>query len=377
MANISKVSDGKYLVRISKGTGKARKFHNRTIRGTLAEARKYARELESHIDRGRSISAINISFKEFKEIWLRAMKPKLAIRTHSDYTEQLKRYTAHLDEKPIIGLRTHHIQQIYDEMRNRHLSATTVRNLHAVIRGLFRYAFDHEYLEKNLTKLVDLPARARNEMAVLDLSEARRFVETCQTMPNGLIFEFALETGMRPEEYLALRWRDVNFAKNTVAVTQAVVFARKGGGYSFEPCKTQKSRRLVPITPELRNRLMEHKRTQNEYIIGCKFTYAALDLVFANTIGGPFPLNNLTRRFFKPILDKSEFGKSFRLYDLRHTMATLLLIEGESPKVVADRLGHASVIQTLDTYSHVLPHIQERATQKLGSVLRFTGAGKT
>ncbi len=58
-----------------------------------------------------------------------------------------------------------------------------------------------------------------------------------------------------------------------------------------------------------------------------------------------------------------------RLYDLRHSCATLLLAQGEHPKVVSERLGHASVTLTLDTYSHVLPTMQQQAAERLESVL--------
>ena len=73
---------------------------------------------------------------------------------------------------------------------------------------------------------------------------------------------------------------------------------------------------------------------------------------------------NLRCRHFKPIIKKAGISE-IRLYDLRHTTATLLLLAGENPKVVSERLGHASVTLTLDTYSHVLPTMQQTATEKL------------
>jgi integrase len=60
---------------------------------------------------------------------------------------------------------------------------------------------------------------------------------------------------------------------------------------------------------------------------------------------------------------------NFRFYDLRHSCATLLLAVGENPKVVSERLGHASVVLTLDTYSHVLPTMREAASQKLERIM--------
>ena len=87
-------------------------------------------------------------------------------------------------------------------------------------------------------------------------------------------------------------------------------------------------------------------------------------------------MRNLTRRHFKPILKRAELPATFRLYDLRHSCATLLLAVGENPKVVAERLGHASIVLTLDTYSHVLPSMQQAATEKLENIL-FARASST
>ena len=78
---------------------------------------------------------------------------------------------------------------------------------------------------------------------------------------------------------------------------------------------------------------------------------------------------NILRRHFKPILKRAGLPASFRLYDLCHSCATLLLAAGENPKVVSERLGHASIVLSLDTYSHVLPSMQQAATEKLESLL--------
>jgi integrase len=81
---------------------------------------------------------------------------------------------------------------------------------------------------------------------------------------------------------------------------------------------------------------------------------------------------NLKRRHFRPILERAKLPKDFRLYDLRHTCATLLILAGENPKVVSERLGHATVMLTLDVYSHVLPSMQQAATEKLERMLFAT-----
>lgn len=98
-------------------------------------------------------------------------------------------------------------------------------------------------------------------------------------------------------------------------------------------------------------------------------------MVFANELGKPLNYRSLTLRHFDKILEKAKLkDEGFVLYSLRHSCATLLLAAGENPKVVAERLGHASVKMTLDTYSHVLQDMQEAATDKLEVMLyRKTG----
>lgn len=88
------------------------------------------------------------------------------------------------------------------------------------------------------------------------------------------------------------------------------------------------------------------------------------------TDGSPLHHRNLTQRHFEKILERAGLKDAgFVLYSLRHSCATLFLSAGENPKIVAERLGHSSVKITLDTYSHVLPDMQQSATDKLETML--------
>jgi integrase len=97
--------------------------------------------------------------------------------------------------------------------------------------------------------------------------------------------------------------------------------------------------------------------------------YQNHDLVFASLEGTPIMMRNLLRRHFKPILKRANISQNVRLYELRHSCATLLLAANEHPKIVSERLGHANITLTLDTYSHVLPSMQQAASEKLESLL--------
>lgn len=365
MAHIKKVGPGKYLIRVSKGSRKARTWINKTFHGTLAEARAHARKQETLLDRG-FVPQSALTFEEYFTLWLKSIAPRVAPRTLDGYEGYIRRYALqHLRGRQLVAIRPEHIQKICVGIGK---SPGTVRQLHASLNACFSWAVRREYLRTNPCRNPDLPRRDAIAKPILDEAEAARFMEICRSSKNGLIFIFALQTGMRPEEYLALRWRDISGCD--VSIQQAVQFQRKGGGFYFKELKTQRSRRRIDISERLRGWLVEHRREQNEHRLRMKGTWANYDLVFPNEIGGPFPTNNLTRRYLAPILNECGFDKRISLYSLRHTCATLLLMMGENPKTVADRLGHSSVVLTLNTYSHVLPHIQAEATKKLDRLLR-------
>ena len=142
-----------------------------------------------------------------------------------------------------------------------------------------------------------------------------------------------------------------------------------GGGWYFSETKTARSRRQIPLPASTLRALAEHRRQQAAERLKAGAAYQQHDLVFATPEGGQLAPRNLKRRHFRPILEQAKLPADFRLYDLRHSCATLLLAAGEHPKVVGERLNHASITLSLDVYSHVLPTMQEAASQKLESLL--------
>jgi len=92
-------------------------------------------------------------------------------------------------------------------------------------------------------------------------------------------------------------------------------------------------------------------------------------LVFANKVGGIVSPSNLRNRSLKALLKRTGLPP-MRFHDLRHTCATLLLARNVNPKIVSDMLGHASIGITLDTYSYVLPNMQQSAVRALEELLK-------
>lgn len=156
--------------------------------------------------------------------------------------------------------------------------------------------------------------------------------------------------------------------KGTAIIRRALITHRKGGGWHFSEPRTKQSRRTIPLPVSTVKELRNHRREQLEAKLKLEKDWNDYDLVFASEVGTPLNPPNITRAFKKALKD-ADIRTSIRLYDLRHTTATLLLQAGINPKVVSERLGHSTIVLTLDVYSHVLPNMQQDASEKLERII--------
>jgi integrase len=362
-----------WIVRIFQGrdeNGK-RRYINKTIHGTKKSAEKYLTAKLRDKDLGINIEPASESLDKYLEKWLESVvRSRVREATFDDYKYVLDRYvTPTLGAIKLCDIRSIDIQKVYGDMLGeKELSARTVRMTHAVLSSAMKQAVRWHMLPRNPCEFVELPRMARKEMQALSPEEASRFLDAAREDKLGIVLSFALATGMRPEEYLALKWSDVDLHAGNATVRRTLVW-RKGGGWYFGEPKTSRSRRTIPIPRSLVGELADHRRKQAESRLKKGADYQNNDLVFASGEGTPIILRNLVRRHFQPLLARAKLSPTLRLYDLRHSCATLLLSAGENPKVVSERLGHASIVLTLDTYSHVLPSMQQAATEKLERIL--------
>ena len=200
-------------------------------------------------------------------------------------------------------------------------------------------------------------------MRVLSTEQARSFLRTASHSPQACLFAVALTTGMRPSEYLALCWQDIDRDRGTISVVRTL--HRNEGQWTFADTKRVRSRRVVKLQVWVLDLLRKLKGGANE---ARARDSVVSDLIFTTARGEPINEEYMVKKHFKPLLREAGLP-NIRLYDLRHTSATLALTVGVAPKVVSEQLGHASAAFTLDTYSHVLPHMQEEAASKMEAAL--------
>ncbi len=176
----------------------------------------------------------------------------------------------------------------------------------------------------------------------------------------------ALTTGLRRGELLGLRWDDIDLERGTLRVGRALV--RKGGRHAVGETKTRRGRRQVNLTPRTVKALRTHRKRQLEEKMRLVGLYEDSGLIFTTQPGTPVNPDNLVKRSFTPLLREANLP-DIRFHDLRHTCATLLLDRGVHPKLVQELLRHATIVMTLDTYSHYLPYMGDQAASAMGEAL--------
>ena len=191
-----------------------------------------------------------------------------------------------------------------------------------------------------------------------DEDEFKRFLEAAKGKPYYELFYLALFTGMRRGELLGLRWCDIDLLQSQLSVSRSLHHL-KNGSYIFSEPKSATSRRTIALTPTTTIMLREYrqKREAQYTVLGKMLTDN--ELVFSGVDGKPLRPNTITRAWRN--LAAKAGVKGIRLHDARHTHASFMLMQGIHPKIVQERLGHASITMTLDTYSHVAPGLQAAA----------------
>ena len=361
----------KWLIRVYLGRGPdgKRKHFNKTIHGSKKDAQKFLNEKLHEHDRGLLVVPSRQLAREFLLEWIDKGKPGISQRTRESYRWMLLQYVL-----PKIGdwrldqLGPFEIQELYNGMTERGLSPRTVRYTHSILKSALSQAVRWRMLPGNPADLVELPKMVRKEMRALSPQEATDFLDAIRGDRWAPLWELLLVTGLRPGEALGLKWSDVDWDQKRVRIQRTLVRSEDNEWHLGEP-KTARSRRSVVVPKSTMDTLRRHRTDQAQERLRRGAEYKAdLDLVFANGVGEPLDYRVVVRRHFKPIV-KAAGLEPLRLYDLRHTCATLLLAGGEHPKVVAERLGHSSTVMTMDVYSHVLPDMQEKAAEKLERLL--------
>ena len=204
-------------------------------------------------------------------------------------------------------------------------------------------------------------------MQVLTPEQVCKVVEAVKGSRMEALLLLVLTAGMRRGELLGLKWEDITLIEGNGSLQVRRSMTRVAGHdvVASEP-KTASSRRKIALSSLVVGVLKEHRVRQLEMRLQAGAKWTENDLVFCNVYGNFLHPARLYFMFDRVLAQAGV--PLIRFHDLRHSAATILLSMGVNVKVVQEMLGHSRISMTLDTYSHVLPGMQEEAVEKISGL---------
>ncbi len=385
-----------YFVRVtykdpSTGETKRKKLKGAEQKGPRGESTslRIGREWLQKIDNGLLPDADKISLWDWLSRWLRDFaKPGLRIKSFDKYESCLRLYIKPiLGEVKLVKLKAVDIRSLLQrlleqggrgraiiedgcEVRKKNgLSSLTVRNTRRYLLMALDQAVKEGLLIKNVARDVAPPKLVRSEIRHLSKAQSVKLLKVAGQsgrMPYMAIL-LALTSGARLGELFGLKWDCVDLEKGAIFIRRSIITSH-GSKNIFQEPKTAKSRRLIRLPAKTINELREYKKWQELHMHQLGDKYQDNDLVLASALGNVVETSSFTSKTFKKMLDKAGIPREIKYHDLRHTHASLLLLQGVHPKVVQERLGHSTIAMTLDIYSHLIPDMQDTAVQALEGI---------
>ena len=353
-------------------TGRRRQ-KSETVKGTKRDAERILREVLLSIEKGTYVKPNKIKLGDWLDQWCESfVVMNTTRRTYVSYRSIIDRHLKQgLGSIALARLEAQQIQAYYTEKLARGrfdgkggLSNRSVLYHHRILSKALDQAVKMGLVVRNVAKLIAPPRVARVKINVLDADEALRFLDIASKTMYYPLFAVLIYTGLRRGEAIALRWKNIDLIRLELHVVESAHRIRKE--FIIKEPKSLHGKRAVSLSPSLAALLLEYREDQELMRKQMGNPLTEEDFVFSWPDGRPLDPDVVTKAFQR-IAGQAGL-KNIRLHDLRHTHATLMLKAGVHPKIVSERLGHANIGITLDTYSHVLPGLQEAAAERFDRI---------
>jgi len=354
--------EAQYTVYTPSGT-KRKSVYGRTKQEVAEKLRKAVSER----DGGLAFDAENLTLSEYLNRWLEgSVRGSVAKSTFERY-EQLSR--VHI--VPAIGtvklkkLTPAHVQTLYRAKVDEGLAERTVEYIHATLRKALGQAVKWQLVPRNVVEAATAPRPRKREMLTLDREQAMSFLHAARGDRFEALYILAVTAGLRQGELLGLKWADLDLQKGMLSVRRSLRVDKDGAHYTEG--KRDRSRRRIELGAGTVGALRAHRKWQLEERVRYADLWEDHDLVFCQKDGRPVRRWNLEREFYK-LLKRVGLTK-ITFHGLRHTCASLMILNNTPAKVVSEMLGHADVAFTLKVYSHILPGMQRSAADGMDEML--------
>ena len=338
---------------------------------TRKDAERYLREQLVSLDARTYVAPRKLTVASYlAEHWLPAMHARgLRPSTLAGYENHVRSaIVPALGGLPLQAVTPTHLNKLYGKLRAAGRAPKTIRNVHGVLSKALADAERWGLVGRNPARLADVPTLTRPKLRVWSPEQTRAFLATVAGDRLVAAWLLAATTGMRRGELLGLRWVDVDIDAGVVRVAQARV--RAGNRVVAGEPKTARGRRTIALDPATAAALRQRRKRQAEERLLAGSAYEDNGLVFTMPDGSPIHPNRFSL-WFRTRARRATLP-AIRLHDLRHSYATAGLAAGVPPKVMSERLGHATVAFTLDTYTSALPAMDKSAADVVASLILGT-----
>ncbi|WP_165619591.1 tyrosine-type recombinase/integrase [Streptococcus equi] len=375
---IRKDKDGGWIVDISNGFDPITLMQRRVVRKgyktkkEATEAEHYLRSVELKERFYGAKITLSMLYELLKEEdSINHRKISYINTQENNYNKHIKGYFSKVDNvakltyEDIYQFREHLRQKVAKNSDNP-LSTNTINKIMILLKKIFDVGLRKGYYSTNPVKLLKKLPVEKTKMQFWTVKEFQQFLTLFEQEEYNikLLFTVLFFTGLRLGEALALTWKDIDFSSNTIHITKSV-YVNKGISH-ISTTKTKAGTRRIVINKKLSQEL-QHWQEHQKHLLE-KFTSDSLTLqVFQSS---PITITkNSVEKQYKKILERDNTLKKIRIHDFRHSHASLLINQGEDYLVVKERLGHASITTTIDTYSHLYPSKQKDLADKLDDLL--------
>ena len=358
-------ADGRWEWRTPPSWAVQKTLYGRKEKDVLAKKERFLKDLSD----GVNFDAEKLTVSAFLEGWLKdAVEGSVG---YSSYRNHERNCRLHIGPKigrmRLKDLTRMHVQRLLNEKSKEGYSPRSVRYVHTTLSKAMSQAVDWDLIPRNPASRMKLPRMRRVHRTTLTAENVGLFFAAASEAGDrfGALYVLAVTAGLRPGELLALKWEDLALDRGTMHVRRALS-EDENGPVLRDETKTGNDRRLELSSVAI-EALRRHGLRQKQERLAYRGVWEDNDLVFPSTRGTIMRRNNLHRRSYKPLLREAGLP-DIRLYDLRHTFATLMFENDESLKLVSEMMGN-SVKQTGDTYTHVAPTIHKAAAARLDAFL--------
>lgn len=346
-----------------------RKIKSKRYR-TAREASDARRDVLQARSNGVSVKPTKVTLGEYLvDEWLPAIEA--SGNRKAGTMEQYRLYSekriakASIGSVPLQEIDAPTLNHFYRDLLAEGLSSKYVRNIGLMLSTALKDAVRWRLIQRSPATDAELPKATRRAMSVWTPEQLRVFLDHVREDRLYALWRLTATTGMRRGEVLGLRWSDVDLDGSRVSVVRALVVV--DGELREESPKTERSRRSIALDRETVSALRAHRKGQMEDRLAWGEAYEHSGYVFTKENGAPLDPRTVSRRFSR--ISALLGLPAIRTHDLRHTYATAALQARVPAKVVSERLGHASIAITLDTYSHVLPQSDEEAATTIAAMI--------